>query len=94
MTSLLSRAVAAGLLVSTLTETATAATCKSIPGDDGWPARSDWAKLNETVGGQLIETIAQASVCHSSPYTANANECEALRRVWDFEAAPPYGTPY
>lgn len=100
MNSFLSLAFAAGIFVSTLTKSATAAptviegTCRSIPGDAGWPKRGEWSRLNDTVGGQLIETIAQASVCHTSPYKVNHDECEALRRVWDFEIAPPYGTPY
>lgn len=57
--------------------------CRSIPGDETWPSSADWQALNATVGGRLIATVPQASVCHTTPY-ANYDEaaCSALRQEW------------
>ncbi|KAG6361364.1 hypothetical protein INS49_009591 [Diaporthe citri] len=44
-----------------------------IPGDETWPSSADWQTLNSTVGGRLVATIPQASVCHATPY-ANYDE--------------------
>ncbi|ORY71963.1 putative FAD-dependent isoamyl alcohol oxidase [Pseudomassariella vexata] len=63
----------------------TPAACRYIPGDDGYPTQSEWAQLNNTVGGRLIATIPQASVCHTAPSSSDYNEtaCEALQAGWD-----------
>jgi len=72
-----SAAVAAG--------TGSTASCKNIPGDAGWPNLAAWARLNQTVGGRLIATVPEASVCHYEPYhNYNATACEALKPLWDF----------
>ena len=72
------------LSVPVLAGTGSVTPCRYIPGDDGWPSQADWALLNNTVGGQLIATIPQASVCHTSPYSDyNETECEALAAGWD-----------
>ncbi|KAF2726820.1 FAD-binding domain-containing protein [Polyplosphaeria fusca] len=54
--------------------------CKCFPGDDCWPSASQWNKLNETVNGQLIETVPLGSPCHDPNYDSNA--CDALREQW------------
>lgn len=57
--------------------------CNYMPGDRGWPNDQEWAQLNETVGGRLIATVPQASVCHSVPYSDyDATSCAALQEVW------------
>lgn len=57
--------------------------CNHMPGDPGWPDEHEWAQLNETVGGRLIATVPQASVCHSAPYSGyNATSCAALQDAW------------
>ncbi|RYP17994.1 hypothetical protein DL765_004213 [Monosporascus sp. GIB2] len=55
-------------------------TCKSIPGDAGWPSWSEWAQLNTTVGGRLVATVPVAHVCHQTgPFAAfNETACEEL----------------
>ncbi|KAF4614409.1 hypothetical protein G7Y89_g15329 [Cudoniella acicularis] len=64
--------------------TANTASCRYIPGDDKWPSQSDWALLNSTVGGRLIATIPQASICHTSPYSDfNKTACETLAANWN-----------
>lgn len=58
-------------------------TCRYIPGDDEWPTTEDWQELNATVGGRLIATIPQASVCHSAPYSHyDESACAALQPIW------------
>lgn len=62
-------------------------TCRYIPGDDGWPNANTWAQLNETVGGRLIATVPQASVCHTGGYASsqlNETECKVLQTQWDY----------
>ncbi|KAK1766009.1 hypothetical protein QBC33DRAFT_123457 [Phialemonium atrogriseum] len=62
--------------------------CRSLPGDAGWPTVADWDNLNHTVGGRLIATIPEASVCHTEPYhNHNATACAALKPLWDFPQA-------
>ena len=59
--------------------------CKNIEGDARWPKPSEWAKLNQTVTGQLIKTVPIGSVCHHEPFgNYNETECDALRQDWDF----------
>ena len=65
--------------------------CRSIPGDVEWPSESDWAGLNQTVGGNLIATVPIGAVCHRSLLGKPSNEsqydeeaCAALRDDWFF----------
>lgn len=59
-------------------------TCRYIPGDEGWPTHSEWARLNLTVGGRLLGTVPVAHVCHQSgPFAAyNRTACEDLGRAF------------
>lgn len=58
-------------------------TCRYTPGDKEWPSPDEWSRLNGTVGGRLVATIPQASVCHTSPYSNyDETECEALAASW------------
>ncbi|KAI0862704.1 putative FAD-dependent isoamyl alcohol oxidase [Xylaria cubensis] len=59
------------------------ATCRSIPGDADWPSPEQWTELNTTVHGRLIQTIPQASVCHTTPFADfNSDACKALQTAW------------
>lgn len=59
--------------------------CHNIPGDAGWPTRSEWDQLNQTVSGQLIQTVPMGSVCHYEPFgNYNKTACDELRKDWDF----------
>ena len=63
------------------------ASCKSIPGDPGWPKQESWDQLNQTVHGRLVTTIPQAAVCHIGGYGALKEDeaaCKALQPDWDF----------
>lgn len=58
--------------------------CRYIPEDEEWPSPADWTRLNGTVGGRLVATIPQASVCHAFPYhNYDEIECEALAARWN-----------
>ncbi|KAK5992006.1 Bifunctional decalin synthase calF [Cladobotryum mycophilum] len=60
------------------------ASCKPIPGDTTWPTQTDWAKLNQTVGGRLIATVPLANVCHTAGISNyNAAACATLKTQWD-----------
>src|SRR5271163_1022593 len=37
------------------------------PGDPAWPSAADWAKLNQTVGGNLIAAPAPFGACAADP---------------------------
>ncbi|KAI0455318.1 putative FAD-dependent isoamyl alcohol oxidase [Xylaria acuta] len=59
------------------------AACRSIPGDADWPSSEHWTELNATVQGRLIQTIPQASVCHTLPFAAfDTDACSALKSTW------------
>ncbi|KAK7917502.1 FAD binding domain-containing protein [Apiospora marii] len=63
--------------------------CRTTPSDAAWPQTSDWAQLNATVGGKLIQSVPLAAPCHK---TLNGQpsglydeaRCAALRDVWFF----------
>ena len=55
-------------------------TCKYLPGDEGWPNKSEWDELNSMVNGQLISTVPLGHVCHDPTYSEGA--CQALKKQW------------
>ena len=63
------------------------ADCHCLPTDSCWPAPSDWASLNSTVGGRLIATVPIGTPCHDPNYDAAA--CAALQAEW-YEPQPQY----
>ena len=56
--------------------------CKYIPGDQGFPEKHMWDKLNATVSGRLVATAPVARVCHEQDY--NEAQCNSLKQEWDF----------
>jgi hypothetical protein len=55
--------------------------CKIIPGDEDWPADTEWAKFNKTLGGALLKPLPLASVCYEGPQY-DAARCQQLQRTW------------
>ncbi|KZV69773.1 FAD-binding domain-containing protein [Peniophora sp. CONT] len=49
---------------------ATAARCRSQPGQPGFPSTKDWAALNETIGGLLVTVVPSAKACADVECTA------------------------
>ena len=51
------------------------------PADPAWPDAASWAKLNEDVGGNLIEVHSLFGACESAP---NGADClDALKNVYN-----------
>ncbi|KAJ5451873.1 FAD-binding type 2 [Penicillium cf. griseofulvum] len=59
--------------------------CRNIPGDKGWPNQGAWHRLNNTVGGRLIETVPLAHICHDTGIYPAFNEpaCEDLQEAFN-----------
>ena len=69
-----------------LKDESSAASCRYLPGDAGWPNAEDWAQLNSSVSGRLIATTPpSAYVCHDPTYDETA--CAQLRERWDYPEA-------
>jgi hypothetical protein len=69
-----------------MTSAATNQTCKYIASDEGWPSQEIWNQLNQTVGGRLIATVPQASICHIDSFGGTQYDemaCKALQQTWD-----------
>lgn len=61
------------------------ASCKCCKGDSCWPAESDWAALNETVGGTLEVALPPGRLCYQSfeeQPTYNAQKCSTATDNW------------
>ncbi|KAL7935539.1 hypothetical protein V8C35DRAFT_321201 [Trichoderma chlorosporum] len=58
--------------------------CRNLPGGAGWPSSATaWSQLNATVKGQLIATVPQTDVCHTTPFNAlNIAACAKLQSSW------------
>ncbi|KAL7619535.1 hypothetical protein AAE478_010075 [Parahypoxylon ruwenzoriense] len=41
--------------------------CKVFPGDSAWPSEREWASLNTTLGGVLLQPKPSAAVCYQGP---------------------------
>ncbi|OTA95210.1 hypothetical protein M434DRAFT_69740 [Hypoxylon sp. CO27-5] len=41
--------------------------CKVFPGDEAWPSPAEWARLNTTLGGALLNPKPSAAVCYQGP---------------------------
>lgn len=66
--------------------------CKAVPGSRDWPSDSEWAKLNRTLGGQLIKPVPPGGVCHPTYPTFDPVACPAVALGWltnAFHAADP-----
>ncbi|KAL2176126.1 uncharacterized protein P884DRAFT_203808 [Thermothelomyces heterothallicus CBS 202.75] len=54
--------------------------CKAFPGDPTWPSESEWARLNETLEGALLQPLPPASVCYSKSPNFDSEACSFLLR--------------
>lgn len=52
-------------------------TCRCRPGESCWPSPSEWAALNTTLRGDLVEVRPIAHICHDPFYDHSA--CQNLR---------------
>lgn len=51
--------------------------CKVFPSDEAWPAAEEWAQLNETLGGALLQPKPAAAVCYQGP-DFDLQQCQYL----------------
>jgi hypothetical protein len=58
-------------------------TCKVFPGTLDWPPLSDWASLNNTLGGVLLKPDPPAAPCHTEHTAYNPEKCEEVRLHWN-----------
>ena len=56
--------------------------CKAIPGSSDWPSPSEWAALNSSISGRLINPSPPGAVCHPSQPTYNPVTCPAVQSGW------------
>jgi hypothetical protein len=60
--------------------------CKCGPTDSCWPTAANWAELNATVEGTLIEHIPPAAACYESGFkgasTFNKARCDEVTAKW------------
>ncbi|KAL2168717.1 hypothetical protein VTG60DRAFT_6888 [Thermothelomyces hinnuleus] len=66
--------------------------CKCYPGDNCWPNKGQWQKLNNTVGGNLRVNIPPGAPCYNTfqgllgdVQTYNAAECQEVTENWGDE---------
>jgi hypothetical protein len=52
--------------------------CKAFPGDASWPGEEEWSRLNETLGGALLNPLPPASVCYRTSPNYNTDACAFL----------------
>lgn len=57
--------------------------CKTLPGDRGWPKESEWAALNRKVNGNLIKYRPPGSVCAKVSGVYSAETCAAVKAVYN-----------
>ncbi|KAF3000543.1 hypothetical protein E8E14_000864 [Neopestalotiopsis sp. 37M] len=76
------RALQLSVLCLSGTAITAAATCKSVPTNDCWPSEADWASLNDTISGRLIEAVPPASVCYPALPDYDAAACELVLANW------------
>lgn len=62
--------------------------CRCFPGDDCWPSKEEWSRLNTTMDGKLVATVPLAASCHDSSFGIeyDSAECSSLRESWTLPA--------
>ena len=66
--------------------------CRASLGSSDWPSLSEWAALNVSVSGRLLQPPPPGAVCHPGQPTYNATECPIVLNAWygiDFHAGNP-----
>jgi hypothetical protein len=56
--------------------------CKATTGSPDWPSPWSWARLNESIGGRLLQPTPPGAVCHPGQPTYNASACPAVTSGW------------
>jgi hypothetical protein len=62
--------------------TSNPAICKASLGSPDWPTLSQWAALNASISGRLLQPPPPGAVCHPDQPTYNAAECPTVLTDW------------
>ncbi|KAF8260277.1 FAD-binding domain-containing protein [Lactarius quietus] len=74
------------------------ARCRNQPGDPGYPTDSDWATLNDTIGGRLVTVVPSVEACRELGCTEAQWESGIFRQTipgamnaynWEQHYTPP-----
>lgn len=57
--------------------------CKVVPGDADWPSQGAWARLDESLGGGLLQPAPAGAVCHPGRREYDAGRCAAVAAAWE-----------
>lgn len=62
----------------------TNSSCKIFPGDASWPTDAEWAALNNTLDGALLQPVPLASVCYNNTVynDYSVEQCADLTAKW------------
>lgn len=63
-----------------------AANCKTSPLDASWPSVDEWATLNNSIGGSLIQSAPAASSCYPGNPFGSSYNCTEVKRHWSYAA--------
>lgn len=70
----------------------TSSQCKATPGSYNWPTQSQWAALNHTISGRLLQSPPPGAVCHPGEPTYDPETCLDVQKGWltdAFHASQP-----
>lgn len=62
--------------------TLAAGECRAYPGDELWPAKTQWNALNDLLGGALISTIPVAAPCYQAWGRFDEEKCDKVLANW------------
>ena len=61
-------------------------TCKLTPSDSAWPSVREWAALNSSIGGALLQTNPAASSCYQGNPFHSSIKCKTVNGSWSESA--------
>jgi hypothetical protein len=56
--------------------------CRLTPSDPSWPSASEWAALNISIGGAMIDTQPIASSCYPGNPFHSPDSCDFIQANW------------
>lgn len=60
--------------------------CKSTPGTPDWPSAGQWASLNSSLSGRLLQPTPPAAVCHPNLSVYDDAACSYIQSQWPLQA--------
>lgn len=64
-------------------KTGSPAKCKTYSGDELWPTAGIWKLFDSLLGGSLIKTVPEASICYPEWGGYNAQKCDSTSLTWN-----------